>query len=126
MNDLSFKPEAPDALDDAVERFMQPSDDGLFRRDPRRQGYCHAFKIKSQRPGFAPAADGPAYASRADAEEDAENYRRQWAARRAAAAPTYEVIEVYTSVSGLVRGTRAGPLFGQSSAMLLARSRGEG
>jgi hypothetical protein len=99
-----------DALDDAVDEFMKPSVDGLFRRDPRRPAYCHAFKIRSQRPGYAPDSDGPAYASRADAEADCEAYRRQW--RGKPCAPSYEVIEVYTTMQGLVRGTRAAPLFG--------------
>lgn len=90
------------------------ADPDLFRRDPRRPGYCHAFKIRSQRPGRGPDTDGPAYASRADAEADAENYRSQWVGRGRPDAPVYSVIEVYTSVHGLVRGTRAGPLFGRA------------
>lgn len=94
----------PDTFDTAT-----PKDD-LFRRDPRRPAYCHAFAIRSQRPGRAPAAEPPYYASKADAEADAETYRRQWRGRDSA--PSYSVIEVYTSVQGLVRGTRAKPLFG--------------
>lgn len=94
--------EHADALDDCGD---------LFRRDARRPGYCWAWAIRSEKPGKAPASDPPFYASKADAEADAENYRRQWRGRPGA--PVYSVREVYTSVHGLLRGEVARPLFGQ-------------